>query len=674
MQNKIKLPELLAPAGSPLALRAAIEGGADAIYMGGAAFNARINAKNFTPDELREGISLAHSYGVKVYITANTLIFDREREDYLRAAELAYLAGADALIVADIGMARELKKRIPIDLHASTQLSGHNTDAARLLADAGFSRMVCAREMSRDDLYTFCKSSPIEAEVFVHGALCVSTSGQCLFSSAVGGRSGNRGECAQPCRLPYTVKGRQAYPLSLCDLSLAEHITELCDMGVSSFKIEGRMKSPEYVRDVVSIWRRLIDENRNADKRDMSRLAEVFSRGGFTDGYYSKRINSSMLGIRSEADKRLSAELSPFERITRRIPIEFSASLKKGAPISLSASLPDRTVCVTGDIPQEAINAPLTREVVERNLSKLGNTPYSLTSLSIDLDEGIMLPISSLNALRRAAVDALSPICTASESDIKRLPLNIPERRIAFGKTAIFYRSTEIPEEAWEFFDKIFVPLEDCPQKANEKLGVMLPEVIFDSQREQIEKMLLVAKERGICNALFGNLGHLEMLKKYGFELYGDLRLNVTNASSVAFLNSLGINDVILSPELTLAQIRGLSKASVRATVYGRLPLMLTEKCVGKELGSCNECQSGKLSLTDRKGVCFPVRMRYAHRSVIFNSVPIYMADRRDDLARAGVRAEHFIFSTESRSEAAQIIRAYQNGSAPKSNAIKRIK
>ena len=242
MAKSKKLPELLAPAGSPLALRAAIEGGADAIYLGGSAFNARMNAKNFTLDELKEGVELAHCYGVKVYIAANTLVFDREREDFLRAAEQVYLLGADALIVADIGMAHELKKRIPIDLHASTQMSGHSVDAAEALAKAGFCRMVCAREMSSEDIKDFCRRSPIEAEVFVHGALCVSTSGQCLFSSIVGGRSGNRGECAQPCRLPYGSSARtQSYPLSLKDLSLAQHVRELCNAGVASLKIEGQV-------------------------------------------------------------------------------------------------------------------------------------------------------------------------------------------------------------------------------------------------------------------------------------------------------------------------------------------------------------------------------------------------------------------------------------------------
>ena len=340
-KKRISKPELLAPAGSLDALYAAIEGGADAVYVGGVAFNARINAKNFTPEELKRGIDCAHAYGAKVYIAANTLIYDREMDDYLRAAEDAYLCGADAFIVADLGAARLLRSRIPVELHGSTQLSGHNLHAAELLSREGFSRMVLAREMSRENIKYFTENSPIEAEVFVHGALCVCHSGQCLFSSVVGGRSGNRGECAQPCRLPYnTPQGKSDYPLSLSDLSLARYVPELCDMGVASFKIEGRMKSPEYVRDVTSIWRRLIDEKRAADDSDMAELAAIFSRGGFTDGYYSGKIGRKMLGIRNTAE-RIKYEY-------KKGGVEFKSEPGKGTKVIIR--IEKRNLIQEGDI------------------------------------------------------------------------------------------------------------------------------------------------------------------------------------------------------------------------------------------------------------------------------------------------------------------------------------
>ena len=674
MAEKLILPELLAPAGSPMALRAAIEGGADAVYIGGTAFNARINAKNFTEDDIREGIALAHSYGAKIYIAANTLVFDREREEYLRAAERAYLLGADAIIVADIGMARELKKRIPIELHASTQMSGHSVAAARLLADAGISRMVCAREMSGEDIRYFCANSPIEAEVFVHGALCVSTSGQCLFSSLVGGRSGNRGECAQPCRLPYSVgKGKQGYPLSLCDLSLARHITELCDMGVASFKIEGRMKSPEYVRDVTAIWRQLIDQRRNASDDDMEKLARIFSRGGFTDGYFTGKKDSRMLGIRSESDKKQSAELTQFTEITRKIDVEFSTKILEGQPIELEARTRDMTATVRGTVPERAINAPLTEETVRRNLSKLGGTAYRLTELKLELDDGLMLPISALNSLRRAAIDRLSPKLERSENDISRVELDSPRGNRTKSRTAMFYDPSQIPSQAYEYFDKIFIPLEDFSDFGREGMGVMLPETVFDSQQAEVERMLSAAVAGGADTVLVENLGQIEMVKRFGVGILGDIRLNVANSSSVSALSELGVEEIIMSPELTLSQMRDIGGRS-RALVYGRAPLMVTEKCVGKEIGGCERCKSGKISLVDRRGVSFPVRKRYGHRSVIFNSAPFYMADKSRELSGKGIISEHFVFTDEREGEIAKVISDYRNRAAAPDKAIKRIK
>ena len=665
--------ELLSPAGSLLSLKAAIEGGADAVYIGSTAFNARMKAKNFDENDLKAGIELAHEYGVKVYIAANTLILDREIDEYLRAAERAYLLSADAMIIADIGAASEVKRRIPIELHASTQLSGHNVEAAQRLYEAGFSRMVLAREMPKDDIALFCKESPIESEVFVHGALCVCHSGQCLFSSVVGGRSGNRGECAQPCRLPYKSKnGKDFYPLSLKDLSLAEHITELCDMGVSSFKIEGRMKSPEYVRDVTSRWRELIDAGRNADKRDMEYLAGVFGRGGHTDAYFVRKIDSKMLGVRSEADKKESASLTRFEGIARKIPIELCASFKDGEPSSLIASAKGKSVTVFGAIPEKARTAPISEDDLRRNLSKLGDTVYSLKSLDVELDGGLMLPISSINALRRSAISALRETCLRSESDFLSAEREYPAKKRQKVRSALFFEPKNIPDGASDFFNYIYIPLEKYSGYANSGYGVMLPEVIFDSERNAVEAMLKEAYENGARDALVGNLGHIELARKHGFTVHGDMRLNVFNNSSAAYFERLGIEDIILSPELTLRQIRDIGGASA-VCVYGRLPLMITEKCVGKELGSCESCENGILKLTDRRGFEFPVLKRYAHRSAIFNSLPTYMADRPSELQNAHILSEHFIFTVETRSEIEAVIAAYKH-SSPSPFACRRIK
>ena len=335
-------------------LDAAIEGGANAVYLGGIAMNARIHAGNFSSAQLREAAAKAPAYGVKVYFTLNTLVGDRELPAFLAAAWDAAEAGVDALIVSDLGGAAAIRREIPsLELHASTQMSGHNAEMAKELAAQGFSRMVAAREISKENLRLLSQNSPIETELFVHGALCVCHSGQCLFSSLVGGRSGNRGDCAQPCRLPYRVGGKESYPLSLKDLCLAEHLPELIRMGVASLKIEGRMKSPEYVRDTAKVWRRLLDEGRGATAEEMKRLAETFSRGGFTDGYFTGRISHKMLGVRQETDKEKTRALEPFAGLSRRIPLALTAELSGGKPVCLSLSDGARTVTFASNLSEK---------------------------------------------------------------------------------------------------------------------------------------------------------------------------------------------------------------------------------------------------------------------------------------------------------------------------------
>ena len=288
----MSLPELLAPAGSFEAAKAALKAGADAIYVGGRMLNARMNAANFTDEELVQCVRLCHSRGVRLYVTLNTAVLDRELAQAVEYTDFLYKTGVDGLIVSDLGLASVIASRYPdMELHASTQASGHNAECAKVFEKLGFSRMVCARELSKKEIDELVKDSPIEIEQFVHGAMCVSQSGQCLASHVMGGRSGNRGICAQPCRMKYNG----AYPISLKDMCLANHITELIESGVASLKIEGRMKSPAYVYEVVSAYRNLLDQTRNASKSEMQALAAVFSRGGFTDGYYTESVSDAML-------------------------------------------------------------------------------------------------------------------------------------------------------------------------------------------------------------------------------------------------------------------------------------------------------------------------------------------------------------------------------------------
>ena len=679
-KSEKKLPELLAPAGSFEALKAAIAGGADAVYFGGGDFNARINAKNFTNDELKQAIDMLHSCGRKAYITLNTLVHTKELEDYLRFAEFVYQAGADALIVADIGGAEAIHRHLPnLELHASTQMSGHNLAQAELLAKHGFSRMVCARELPKDDIEYLVKNSPIEIEMFTHGALCVCHSGQCLFSSLVGGRSGNRGECAQPCRLPYTDEnGKQSYPLSLKDLSLAGHITDLIDCGVQSLKIEGRMKSPEYVYGVVRAFRTLLDEGKNATPEELYRLANVFSRGGFTQGYYNRKINSSMLGIRSDEEKSISKNaLYSSERIDEITPqkqeIRVFARISLGLPSELTLTCGEASVTVCGQIPEKAINAPLSPENIQKNLTKFGATQFVASEYKAEVEDNIILPVSALNELRRNASQMLENALNGEKdarAGFKKYIPNAPKREKKILSTARFYRANQITNIAREYFDIIYLPLQNYNGECE---GIILPPVILDSELEKVGKMLQKAKEKGAKYALVGNLGALELAKKYGFIIHGDFRFNVYNNETVTKLENLGVENITLSPELTIPQIRDI-KGDTSTIVYGRIPLMLLEKCVSKEVTTCENCDKGLAAITDRRGITFPILREFEHRNVIYNSAPTYMADLENELARAKITNRHFIFSTENEKEVDFVINAYRNHSPAKENQkIRRI-
>ncbi len=669
-----KLPELLSPAGSFEALRAAIDGGADAVYMGGASFNARINAKNFTQDDMREAISLAHAYGVKLYQTVNTMIFDRERDDFLRTAETSARLGIDAFIVSDLGAASLLKEYLPdVQLHASTQMSVHNTDGARLLEEYGFTRVVPARELSREDIRNLVKGMSLEIETFIHGALCVSHSGQCLFSSLVGGRSGNRGLCAQPCRLPYSCSDARVgdrYPLSLKDLSLAGHIKEIIESGVASLKIEGRMKSPEYVRGVTGIWRELLDAGKDADARDVQRLAEFFSRGGFTDSYYSKTIGRGMLGVRSDEDKQASREVEKFNKIERKVPIEIKAVIREGEAAELTLSRGDKTVTVRGDIAQRAINAPLSEDSVKKSLSKLGDTPFCSGKFSAELGESVMMPISALNALRREGVAALlGEINKQKQIEVGQASLKIPKNTPKTRNVGRFYSSEQISEKARRFFDVITLPLDKFAREESAANGLLMPAVIFDSEWKKTEEMLKRAAEKKPEYVIISNVGQIERVKAILPEakLIADFRFNIGNTDSAAFCKEFGFESYVASAELTLPQLRDLG-GSKAAIVYGRVPLMTLEKCVIKELygdrRACNICAETGAEMKDRRGFVFPIVREAEHRNIVLNSLPTSMSDRQDELLRAGITDRHFLFYTESAKEVDAVIDAYEHSVA----------
>lgn len=656
MRRKSKLPELLAPAGDYEAFLAAVAGGADAVYLGGEAFGARAYAKNFSIEEIARAVRYAHLHGVKIYVTVNTLVYDKEMNELSKYIKALWEVGVDALITADLGVIKEIRRIAPdFPIHASTQMSAHNTYGVNAAAALGCERVVVARELSLCDIKSAVDNSNAEIEVFLHGALCVSHSGQCLMSSLVGGRSGNRGECAQPCRLPYN-NGK--YILSLCDLSLANHISELIESGVSSLKIEGRMKSPEYVYTVTSIYRRLLDENRSASVKETDELRRVFSRGGFTDGYFSGKKIGRMTGVRSDEDKRLTKEVSEMKFEPIRKKVFAKVIMKLGEPSVMTLYNQEKSVTVTGGIPKAAINAPLEREAVLNRLSKMGATLLALSPDDIELvlDEGINLPPSEINALRRDAAERFE--------DPSRLPVEIkscsPSKTSTAHKrlvTAHFFSSKAYLEykngEHRDFFDISFLPIEDF----NGAEGVSIPPVIFDSELEGVKKMLASAKEKGARYALVGNIGAIELARESGLIPFGDFRLNVSNSGAKEAYIELGVEDLILSPELTLPMARDIGGGEI---VYGRIPVMLTERCFIKENFGCDEC--GNASLEDRTGKRFPILKEYGHRNIILNSVPTYMGDKKEELRTAKISHAHLVFTTENGKQINSIISSYKSG------------
>lgn len=687
MKRTRDLPELLSPAGDMEALKAAIAGGADAIYVGGLRFGARAYAKNFGEDELRAAVRLCHVHGVRLYVTLNTLVFDKEINDALEYAKLLHEIGVDALIVADVGVAALIRKELPhLELHASTQMGVHNTEGVNFAHGLGLTRVVLARECSIADIRKITAESRAECEVFLHGALCVCHSGQCLFSSMVGGRSGNRGECAQPCRLPYN-NGK--YILSLKDLSLAAHIKELVESGVSSLKIEGRMKSPEYVYEVTRIYRVLLDENRNSTPAENKRLADVFSRGGFTDGYFTGKLYGGMTGIRSEEDKRNSKELKNEKINLPKIEIRCEATFKRGEKSKLVFTSKafsrweiDKTAEIVaeayGDVPSEAETSPLDTEGVSLRLMKMGNTPFSISreSIKINLDEGINLPPSAINNLRREASELLEKRYAQTlnslvgiEENIVSAPIDVlkydgEEKKI---NTVLFFKPDTVRDviekskAALSGVEAVFVPLEEYKTLTDFErtlvTGVYLPPIIMERERDEVEALLSESVTLGARYALLGNISHIALISGLNLIPVADFRLNIANKHSKAVYASAGIHSVILSPELTLPQARDIRGGII---TLGRIPLMITERCFIKENFGCDSCSKARLH--DRKDMKFPIMREYKHRNVIFNSAITYMGDKSSELRASRIDSTHFIFSVESADECIRLISSYKRG------------
>ena len=670
--------ELLAPAGSMESLKAAVQNGANAVYLGCGIFNARQSAKNFTIQTLTEAVKYCHIRGVAVHLTLNTLVADKEMNDAADLIRQAASAGVDAFIVQDLGMVRLCKQVAPeVAIHGSTQLTVHSMSGVQACAALGMTRVVLSRELSREEIARICAESPIEIEVFAHGALCMCYSGQCYLSAAIGGRSGNRGRCAQPCRQMYGYgRFENKHPLSLKDNCLVHYLKDLQAMGVASLKLEGRMKKPEYVATVTSVYRKALDDGRVTEQMEKD-LLTAFNRQGFTDGYYTGRIGKGMFGIRTderEDHKWAAAARQTYEGVENQlVDVAFDVEITKTRTVLKVYDLDGHTVKVEGPLAEIARNHPLDEDSLTQRLSKTGGTPYRCVGVRPKLDPDVILSASAINAMRRDALNQLTAL--RARHDLPRLgkPGTIRERYGYTGKPQLTVQVTTREQITGRLLNMdtamLYVPLHILADDAElvKKLvrrggvAVVLPRIIHDGEMEEVVDNLRLLKAQGVEDALVSNIGQLLPVHEAGMKAHGDFGLNIYNSGAILMARDMDLQSVTLSFEMTLNQIRHVSKSiPCELMAYGRMPLMVTENCLIKgRTGQC-ACHLGVTRLTDKTGADFPViRDGDACRSVLLNGKKLSLLDRQNDLQKLGVWATRLYFTTENMREVDRVLSDY---------------
>ncbi len=671
--------ELLSPAGSSDALHAAVCNGADAVYLGADAFNARHGARNFALDELQEVVRYCHVRGVAVHLTLNTLVTDREMPAAAEHIAAAARAGVDAFIVQDLGIVSLCKQIAPkVPLHASTQMSLHSLEGVRQAAELGLSRVVLARELPREMIAFICRNSPIEIEVFVHGALCMCYSGQCYMSSVIGRRSGNRGQCAQPCRLPYGYdRFEEKYPLSLRDNCLIRSLDELARMGVASIKIEGRMKRPEYVATVTGIYRRALD-GAGVGRGEMEALRAAFSRQGFTQGYYEDAPGRQMFGTRlpeQENKALMQAARATYESVEpQRVPVRFYAIAARGQNLMVAVQDNDGNICkAQSDPPQEAERRSVTQEEIAARLSKTGGTPFVCEAVRCVVDPGLSVPAAELNRLRREVLAHLSAVRgrrSAPEIGAYHEPQRFEGQKTQPQLTVSVLKAAQITPQMRKLHPAmIYVPVSELLEEPalfrklakEQNLAAVLPRVIRDDETKKMLDALDDASAMGIRRVLIGNLGHLPLVLSRGMEPAADFGMNLFNSRAAEQLRHLGFVSCTASFELSLPQLRDLSKPlPTEMIVYGRLPLMLTENCIMKNRTGACVCHAGPVKLVDRMGEEFRiVRDCGTCRSVVLNGKKLYLLDKKENVRRFGLWALRLAFTTENTGEVNGVLSAW---------------
>ena len=662
--------EILAPVGSEEMLRAAVFSGADAVYLGFSGFNARTGAGNFDADSLQDAVRFCHARGVRVHVAMNTTVYGSELEGLADAVRAVAASGADAVICQDLAVARLVGQIAPeLPRHGSTQMSVHTLQGALELAEQGFSRVILARELSLPEIEHITKHCGIETECFVHGALCMSMSGQCYMSAFLGGRSGNRGSCAGPCRLPFDAtplpEGRpgRLHHLSLKDNSVIDRLDTLQALGVASAKIEGRLRTPEYVAAAVSAC--LAGREGRAYDRDL--LKNAFSRSGFTSGYLDGKINGTMFGMRSEADaeqtkKTLPALRELYRRERSRVPVRMKLELEEGGEKLTVTDADGNRAFAYGDAePQPARTDPT--ESLCRSLAKTGGTPFLAESIEVEMDGGPwFVPGSAVNELRRQALDSLLqkrqtlrpwPV---REVELPALPRHPgPARRVL---RARFERWDQVPEQALGGIEYLILPIAQAdfvPREWREKTILELPRAMFGPLEQDTARRIADTQDKGFAGYEAGNIAHLRLCR--GLPLSGGFGLNITNQLAAQFYADQGLDSMLILPEVRDTEIQAIAPTRegkpvpTGALIYGHMPLMLTRACPLQNLHDCARCtRSGEL--TDRKARKFPVRCGLGVRTV-YNPVPIYLGDKPGALA---VDYGVAYFTLESREQAAAVL------------------
>lgn len=639
--------EILAPAGSPEALKAALRTGANAVYVGGRRFSARNSqAAGLDNEELKEASRLCHLYGAKLNIAVNTVITDEEAEEFCNFIKFAASIGTDAFIVQDWGCIELIKNAVPdAVIHGSTQMSVHTAAGAELLGKQGFSRVVPARELDRNTIKKIC-SQNIETEIFVHGALCMSVSGQCYMSAMMGGRSANRGCCGQACRLPFSAVGnKNVCALSLKDLSLLRNARELESIGVDSFKIEGRMKRPEYVAAAVSELKKSL----GGQNPDMQLLKDIFSRSGFTDGYFSGN-RTDMFGRREKDDvvsaRTVIPKLHELYRSERQIHgVKFHAEIRKNMPVAVTARCSGIVIQVQGDIPEIAQNRPTDNEMVRKQLSRLGDTVFFAEDVTSDIDCGLIVTAGKLNEIRRKLTEKLTELVIRKNTPVfsrtDNMPV-LPEKRTYAAADPMpvrtFCRSTEQIEAAAELSEYVIVPIELINENiistvGTEKLIISPPR--FISSEEKLISRLVRLKEAGLFRLFCHTPDSIAIGKKLSFKLHGNSTLNICNSYAAEKMRELGLEDCVFSVETKISRLENIkTDLPLGIVVYGHLPLMLTRNCPIKNETGCSGCTG---QLTDRMGKQFPVICSKDY-SEILNPDVLFMADKKlPDMIRFGI-------------------------------------